>query len=390
MKLWKLQMLFNIGAIMFFTLGSFCQIRNPKKNDNTVTIPLDLSTQRPILELMINGKGPFQFIFDTGSSGSIIDEELADDLKLEVIGEDHLHTPGSENKVMSEKVKVTSITFSGTDISEDAIMNTLAIREVLPIDGVLSHGFFSDYLLTVDYRNSKLILTTGKLNRADKDVTPFIQKPRVINLDIFIDGNEFEAHLDSGNPGGIDIPFSLKEKLNFKEEPSESGVINTPAASFNKWKASLIGEIKIGNVTYKNPDINLVEGFQFVNLGYQVFQDLKITIDKKNNLMKFEKSDLVAGRRKDEEYKGGKNEYAGWYGGHERKIFIENGEMYLQRGSAPKIKLVMVKDDEYEMTFNMKVRNELPNVRFERDNGGNLTGLTFIFRDGRTEFVEKD
>lgn len=390
MKPWVLQTLVVFVMVMFFSFGSSCQIMDPKENNNAITIPLNLNSQRPILVLMISSKGPYQFIFDTGSSGCVIDEKLANELGLEVIGEDYLQTPGSDNKVMSKRVKAPSVTFSETGISEDAIMNTLAIREMLPVDGVLSPIFFSNYLLTIDYANSKLLLTLGELNEADTDVTPFIQKPNMINLNVFIDGNKLEAHLDSGNPGGIDIPFSLKDKLNFKEEPSEAGAINTPAASFKRWKASLVGHIKIGNVTYKNPDVNLVEGFQFVNLGYQVFKDLKITIDRKNNLIKFKKSDLVIGEEEKEGYRDEKNDYTGWYGGRERKTFIENGEMYLQRGGAPKIKLVKAKDDEYEMVFNMPVRNELPKVRFERDDNKNVIGLTFIFEDGREEFVKKD
>ena len=57
---------------------------------------------------------------------------------------------------------------------------------------------------------------------------------------------------------------------------------------------------------------------------------------------------------------------------------------------APKLKLVKVKDDEYKMVFNMPVRNELPDVRFERDETNKVTGLTFVFKDGRKDFVKKD
>jgi len=41
---------------------------------------------------MINQKGPYRFILDTGSSGNVIDEDLAMELGLEVIGEDPLRT----------------------------------------------------------------------------------------------------------------------------------------------------------------------------------------------------------------------------------------------------------------------------------------------------------
>ena len=42
------------------------------------------------------------------------------------------------------------------------------------------------------------------------------------------------------------------------------------------------------------------------------------------------------------------------------------------------------------MTLNMPVANELPNVRFERNADEQVTGLTFIYKDGKEEYVKKD
>jgi hypothetical protein len=383
-----LQKFIVFHLILLFTIGGFCQTKLTG-NNNSTTIPLDLNTQRPILELMINGTGPYSFIFDTGSSTHIIDKELSNKLNLEVIGEDPLQTPGSDDKLMSKKVLISNIALAGIEISE-VVMNTMSIRDLVSVDGILSPDALKDYLMTIDYPNGELILDSAKLNAADKNVTIFMQKHNAITFNIFIDGNKLEAHLDSGNPGGIDIPFSFKDKLHFKVEPTEDGVINTPVASFKKWKATLSGDVEVGNAIYKNPDVNLVEGFQFVNLGYRIIRDLRITIDKKNNLIKFEKLTSAIDKKGNQGQQEKKNDYTGWYGDHARKIFKEDGEMYLQRGAAPKLKLVKIGEDKFEMVFNMPVKNELPIVRFERDETNNVVGLTFVFKDGREDFVQKD
>ena len=74
----------------------------------------------------------------------------------------------------------------------------------------------------------------------------------------------------------------------------------------------------------------------------------------------------------------------------ENRCILENDEMYLQRGGAAKLKLVLINGDLYKMTHNVPIMNELPNVRFERDKEDQVIGLTFIYKDGREDFVKKD
>lgn len=179
MKLRQLAKLLSFAITIFSSLEGFCQTKVPNDKDGLTIISLDLNSKRPIVELRINGKGPYRFIFDTGSSGSVIDASLATELGLEVIGEDSMGTPGFDNVIMSKRVKAPLVTFEGTDISKDATMNTMGLREMLPVDGILSPNFFLNDLITLDYPNSKLILGSGELDKADKDVTPFRQKPRV-------------------------------------------------------------------------------------------------------------------------------------------------------------------------------------------------------------------
>lgn len=107
---------------------------------------------------------------------------------------------------------------------------------------------------------------------------------------------------------------------------------------------------------------------------------------RKNSLIKFEKAGTALA--KNEESAAGQNEYTGRYG--ERRIFLENGQLYLQRGNAATLKLEKINDDLYKMTLDMPVINELPRVRFERDKNKKVTGLTFLFKDEHKKFVKKD
>jgi len=50
----------------------------------------------------------------------------------------------------------------------------------------------------------------------------------------------------------------------------------------------------------------------------------------------------------------------------------------------------MIKKDYYKMKFSMPTANELPNVRFERDSSGEITGITFVLSNGQEDFSKKD
>lgn len=303
----KLLHMVLLAIMVLFTMGYSFQIKATSEDDTQIIIPLDFSTLRPVLELYIGSNGPYRFIFDTGSSGNVIDTELAKELKLDVVGEDILYTPGSDIKRTSTRVEVPLINFPNTSISEDVVMNTVDIRKMVSVDGIISTSFFAEYLVTISYPQSKLILSAGELDSTNKDVIPYQPKQKIINLKISIGGYQTEAHLDSGNPGRFGIPYALKDKLNFINEPKEAGAIETPTASFKKWKAKLNGVIKVGNIVYENPEINLVENSEFVNLGYQFSKNLDITIDKKNNLIKFEKAAMEIDENANEKSKSEQN-----------------------------------------------------------------------------------
>ena len=43
-----------------------------------------------------------------------------------------------------------------------------------------------------------------------------------------------------------------------------------------------------------------------------------------------------------------------------------------------------------QLVYKIKVDNELPKVRFERNENRQINGLTFVFKDGREDFKKKE
>ncbi len=382
----------SIQAFIYFFLicGRMTCLGQTKSNE--IIIPLDLSSQRPIVDVSLGNKGTYKFIFDTGSSGNIIDQDLANELNLKVVGEDTIGTPGGYLNMMSKRVEASKVLFASTDLKFDIKFNTMPLKQMVSVDGIISPVVFEDYLVTIDYQASKLRLTKGYLDTNDSSTLPFTQEARLINLQINVDGNILDTHLDSGNPGLFALPYDLKDKLSFKQFPVEDGIIRTPGAEFKKWKAQIDGEIIIGKVVFQDPMVELVEGFSVVNMGYDFINRVITTIDRQNGLIQFEPSLNATYNTMNSEPEEAQNavlEYVGSYGGI-RNILIENGQLFIQRTGSPKLKLERIEKDYFKMTFPLPTANELPNIRFERNTDGTIHGLNFVFSDGREDFAKKD
>lgn len=364
--------------LLFHSLSSLGQ---------AIVIPMDISTTRPIVEVKINGEGPYKFIFDTGSGTNVIDQGLAEKLGLKVVGEDALRTQGP-TQIMSKRMEAETISLEGTGISKKGTLNAINLRAMLPVDGILGNTFAEDYLVTLNYPGSKLKLERAALDEGGEGVIPFLSLPRIVNLNIDVAGKAVEAHLDTGSPGGFSLPYAMKDRLRFKEPLREGDNIRTPVASYKPWHGELMGDIRVGDVVFHNPNVVLVEGFETANIGYQIIKDLVVTIDRKNNLIRFAKPEVQANANLS--VTGSEtNEFTGWYGNKVREVYLENGEMYLRRNEF-KLKLVQIEGDLYEMVYHIPVNNELPNVRFDRDENRTVIGLTFIYKNGREDKVRKD
>ena len=75
----------------------------------TATFAMKLAGGRPIVDLRINGQGPFPFILDTGAEGTILSDSLAEELKLEVLGEARLGSPGATRLATGKYVRIGRI-----------------------------------------------------------------------------------------------------------------------------------------------------------------------------------------------------------------------------------------------------------------------------------------
>jgi predicted aspartyl protease len=125
----------------------------------------------------INGKGPFDHILDTGSSGNVMTPSVASEIgvsdqlaegSMEASGCSGSECVGVGGKVMGYGAMVRSLSIGSAELS-DTIMAVIDLGVVSPdgkrIDyGIIGYPFLKDYELIIDYPSQKLALVNHNQN----------------------------------------------------------------------------------------------------------------------------------------------------------------------------------------------------------------------------------
>ena len=106
-----------------------------------------------LVQTTVNGAGPFRFLLDTGSTHTVIDPGLAQQLQTPVIGETSLVTVSDVHK--DRLVRLDKVRVGNSEDSElGAIIDKLdEVKLRTPgIRGVLGEDFLSQFDILIDYR----------------------------------------------------------------------------------------------------------------------------------------------------------------------------------------------------------------------------------------------
>jgi hypothetical protein len=149
-----------------------------------VTIPFTLHRNLIVIPVQLNGKGPYNFLLDTGVGTALItNPALLDSLGVVPGSEIRIAGAGSSledlkaymvNNIVVEIPGATAPNLNMTFLSEDVF--NLSSYLGMPIAGLLGYQFFNSFVVRIDYSNSQLTLyppETFKYRKADGVSVPF-------------------------------------------------------------------------------------------------------------------------------------------------------------------------------------------------------------------------
>lgn len=262
---------------------------------------LPLKSKHYAVEVMINDKGPYKFMIDTGSAVSVISQRLANKLNLTKIKQ--VKYTRDDKKYNAGLYRIPKMTLNDAQIfdydvlvyPEPSFIGYMKKSFNEDIDGVLGIGAFYHYLLTLNLPEKELTLHSGELS-ADKDTKTYQNQEKIpIVSVVFKDpkhSKKMSFVVDTGSNEQFTLPPTVKT-LPFKKISSQKILTGSHYGEKAAMKVKITANAMWEDKEFEDPTVVYNTGLYDSNvnfgvMGLGVMKRLKITFDQKKHLVKVE------------------------------------------------------------------------------------------------------
>ncbi len=247
-------------------------------------IPFTLGKRRPIpvVEAMVNGKGPFLFYYDTGASVCVLHTGFVEELGIPSLGTTEVGDHTGNARIAAERVKLDLIEFEG--IRFEGVPALAFDRSRLggdEIRGVLGLPLFHDHLLTIDYQKGLMEISGETLPEEGLGILPYGGE-MLPEMMISVGDKQIACHIDSGSPTGLMLPTSFVEGQPHKNDPKMIGQARTVNSVLEIWSVQLDATAIIAGNEFVDPTVVYNEMVPNALIGYQILKDMVLSIDQRS------------------------------------------------------------------------------------------------------------
>lgn len=253
----------------------------------------------PVVQVWIEGEGPFRFFLDTGAALTVLDLTLARSLELELGPEVPVGDPSDAPRVSSREIALKDLRVGATLLRDvpAVAMDRRRFGGVEGVRGVLGLPLFSTCLFTLDYPNKRVRLEHARLPEADgREVLAYGLSAGLPLLELEVLGRRIDLRIDSGAPSGITLPRAFAEDLEWMHPPRVRGLGRTVNNEFEIWQGVLDGDAQLGAHVFERPLVNLNDQVPTAFLGYRVLQDFELSVDQRDRRLRLRKPPRAAVR----------------------------------------------------------------------------------------------
>ena len=275
--------MYRIAALLAFTsLSTSCAAQQPNAKvdsaapKHTSGVALSTESGRPVVVAQVNGQ-EMPVIFDSGSQGAVIAKSLADSLKLEVIGEAMVGSPYGGPPKTAFIVSLGSLALGGANaVQTDAVI--IDDSQLPPGSPALVIGpnLFSDRVVELDFANKTLSFSSEI--PSDADNWQKMDGRGMLKTVLTIGPEKVEVTIDTGNPGGLNLPKSLAERLGIALTQMPGRKIRTVDAEFPLYEGMVDQDVTLAGAPLRLGATIFAE-IPSANAGAKTLDGLRLIID---------------------------------------------------------------------------------------------------------------
>ncbi len=247
----------------------------------------------PVVEVMLNGDGPWRLAVDTAMGGTILlRQELAAAMGLPVIGKAMVGDSSSAAPKPADLIRIEELVVGGLTARDVVGIGFAAKNDHISdvpddLHGILGNQIFAELLTTLDYPRRRLVFQQSSLEASAPGTIEYEEKGSVMVVDLQIAGSTLSVVVDSGHRGTITLPRSLSDELPLAGEPRDLESLSTVVSTYQRQASRLDGEAVIAGVRLLGPEVVFADEHTPLLIGFGVLEHFAITIDQKARRIRF-------------------------------------------------------------------------------------------------------
>jgi predicted aspartyl protease len=279
----------------------------PAATESALEIPFRFEHHQVLIEVELNGEGPFTMLIDTAGDPSAVDLATAREVGLPV----DTTRVGEASGVGGQRVSIypaslTRLVLGGRDFGDEEALaldlSSLSERLGEPLHGILGYGFLKDRITQIDYAAGtvRFFDTTAEARSfsqargAEALVLPLELRPGDIApwFDVHLNGGAVRVTLDTGSSLGLELYPVAAERLGLQElrEQAEVGSV-VGARGASAIATTTADSLRVGSHTIRDPELVFSDrddqGPREGNLGNRILRHFVLTLDYVADTLRF-------------------------------------------------------------------------------------------------------
>jgi predicted aspartyl protease len=276
------------------------------EKQQVIEVPFEFYHNEIIVQVKVNGKGPFDMMLDTGTDPSAVDLNTAREmgLKLQFLGKPASGGGTDVNPTYYTKLPLVEVGGLNVKTLEAVALDLSKVSARLgkPLHGVLGHGLLNGRIVQIDYPNRIVRFYSQPLfsktaNTPTRTMLSFRYSDNVLVDDLMVNGKKMVGNLDTGSSGTFDLTPAAVSYLGLEEDFNQAPV--STDVGYNGVSQNRKG--KVNNVTVGGISVDAPAVIFFgkgtgrdkkpwgINIGNGFFKDFILTIDYRNKLVTLER-----------------------------------------------------------------------------------------------------